>query len=344
MATFPYQYHPFLVDPTTFLSNTNTSPLPPQFPLHQETSFNVTNQDTSCVDHSSKNITISDNEPSVTKNLSPQSSVVLDKLETGEQVTQKVTPMEKKRRTRNGPSLNSPQAKEAGNEGRNNRKQRKSNGGVKEEEKGKAEKKDQRKCPEEPPTGYIHVRARRGQATDSHSLAERVRREKISERMKVLQRLVPGCDKVTGKALMLDEIINYVQSLQNQVEFLSMKLASVNPMFYDLTTDLEGLLVRPEKLNSMTSPSQPSPLPSVSHCNSPNQATTFADTTTMSTPTNIFHTANDFLLDNSASFFLQGQRSNVFCEDTGSQFWDAEDQRQKFLHPYVFSNNLCSFH
>lgn len=26
----------------------------------------------------------------------------------------------------------------------------------------------------EPPSGYIHVRARRGQATDSHSLAERV--------------------------------------------------------------------------------------------------------------------------------------------------------------------------
>ena len=67
--------------------------------------------------------------------------------------------------------------------------------------------------------------------------------------MKLLQALVPGCDKVkliitcilinffltliysrifnyvsgkslqvTGKALMLDEIINYVQSLQNQVE------------------------------------------------------------------------------------------------------------------------------
>ncbi|KAM7501620.1 hypothetical protein LguiB_000524 [Lonicera macranthoides] len=83
--------------------------------------------------------------------------------------------------------------------------------------------------PPEPPKDYIHVRARRGQATDSHSLAERVRREKISERMKLLQDLVPGCNKVTGKALMLDEIINYVQSLQCQVEFLSMKLASVNP-------------------------------------------------------------------------------------------------------------------
>lgn len=76
---------------------------------------------------------------------------------------------------------------------------------------------------------YIHVRARRGQATDSHSLAERVRREKISERMKLLQDLVPGCNKVTGKAVMLDEIINYVQALQCQVEFLSMKLAAVNP-------------------------------------------------------------------------------------------------------------------
>ncbi|VFQ69718.1 unnamed protein product [Cuscuta campestris] len=83
--------------------------------------------------------------------------------------------------------------------------------------------------PPEAPKDYIHVRARRGQATDSHSLAERVRREKISERMKLLQDLVPGCNKVTGKALMLDEIINYVQSLQRQVEFLSMKLASVNP-------------------------------------------------------------------------------------------------------------------
>ncbi|GFY90975.1 basic helix-loop-helix (bHLH) DNA-binding superfamily protein [Actinidia rufa] len=72
---------------------------------------------------------------------------------------------------------------------------------------------------------YVHVRAKRGQATNSHSLAERVRREKIRERMKFLQDLVPGCNKITGKAVMLDEIINYVLSLQRQVEFLSMKLS-----------------------------------------------------------------------------------------------------------------------
>lgn len=86
---------------------------------------------------------------------------------------------------------------------------------------------------------YIHVRARRGQATNSHSLAERVRREKISQRMRLLQELVPGCNKITGKAVMLDEIINYVQSLQQQVEFLSMKLATVNP---ELNFDIDRIL------------------------------------------------------------------------------------------------------
>ncbi|XP_058073546.1 transcription factor bHLH48-like [Magnolia sinica] len=76
---------------------------------------------------------------------------------------------------------------------------------------------------------YVHVRARRGQATDSHSLAERARREKINARMKLLQELVPGCSKISGTALVLDEIINHVQSLQRQVEFLSMRLAAVDP-------------------------------------------------------------------------------------------------------------------
>ncbi|XP_062194429.1 transcription factor bHLH49-like isoform X2 [Phragmites australis] len=104
---------------------------------------------------------------------------------------------------------------------------------------GKSKGKGVKETSESQKEEYIHVRARRGQATNSHSLAERLRREKISERMKLLQDLVPGCSKVTGKAVMLDEIINYVQSLQRQVEFLSMKLATVNPR-PDL--NIEGLL------------------------------------------------------------------------------------------------------
>ncbi|KAH6776355.1 hypothetical protein C2S52_013916 [Perilla frutescens var. hirtella] len=99
--------------------------------------------------------------------------------------------------------------------------------------------KDNPSGAEESKDNYIHVRAKRGQATNSHSLAERVRRERISERMRLLQELVPGCNKITGKAMMLDEIINYVQSLQQQVEFLSMKLATVNP---ELNMDIDRIL------------------------------------------------------------------------------------------------------
>ncbi|GFZ10132.1 basic helix-loop-helix (bHLH) DNA-binding superfamily protein [Actinidia rufa] len=99
--------------------------------------------------------------------------------------------------------------------------------------------KDNSNSGEAPKENYIHMRAKRGQATNSHSLAERVRRERISERMRLLQELVPGCNKITGKAVMLDEIINYVQSLQQQVEFLSMKLATVNP---ELNIDLDRIL------------------------------------------------------------------------------------------------------
>ncbi|KAD6119598.1 hypothetical protein R6Q59_025587 [Mikania micrantha] len=104
-----------------------------------------------------------------------------------------------------------------------------------------------------PKENYIHVRAKRGQATNSHSLAERVRRERISERMKLLQELVPGCNKITGKAVMLDEIINYVQSLQQQVEFLSMKLATVNP---ELNVDIDRLMFK-DMLHSRASTSNP---------------------------------------------------------------------------------------
>ncbi|MCO5598034.1 hypothetical protein L7F22_052123 [Adiantum nelumboides] len=69
--------------------------------------------------------------------------------------------------------------------------------------------------------GKPRVRARRGQAKDPHSIAERNRRERIAERMKALQELVPDSNK-TDKASMLDEIIGYVKFLQMQVKCLSM--------------------------------------------------------------------------------------------------------------------------
>ncbi|KAD6796296.1 hypothetical protein E3N88_07192 [Mikania micrantha] len=112
---------------------------------------------------------------------------------------------------------------------------------------------------EEGAVGYIH--------------AERVGREKINERMKLLQDIVPGCDKVTRKALILDEIINYVRSLQNQVEFLSMKLASVNPMLYDFGLDLDAFMLKPDEI--MSSLALPI-MPSAQQCSLDGGSATFA--------------------------------------------------------------------
>ncbi|KAL8463291.1 hypothetical protein ACS0TY_034077 [Phlomoides rotata] len=64
----------------------------------------------------------------------------------------------------------------------------------------------------EKPREVVHVRAKRGQATDSHSLAERLRREKINDKLRCLQDLVPGCYK-----------------------FLSMKLSAASA-FYDFNS------------------------------------------------------------------------------------------------------------
>ncbi|GMN56557.1 hypothetical protein TIFTF001_025661 [Ficus carica] len=255
-----------------------------------------------------------DDEPSVThvnKLHSTDSSTVVDnnKLESGEQVTQQVTtttpppPMDTRKRSRNryGSSSTSSLYSKENISGRG-KKQKNCN-----EKENKLEEKkvkqnnrneEGKKGQEEPPTGYIHVRARRGQATDSHSLAERV----------------------TGKALMLDEIINYVQSLQNQVEGLN-NLAS--------------------QIQSVAQCSQTQPTAG---------AFTGAHNST-ATATNFNVTANNNssypLLDNSVSLLLQqGQRpSDNFSNniENGSLLWDVEDHhRQSFLNPSGFSN-LCSF-
>lgn len=83
------------------------------------------------------------------------------------------------------------------------------------------------------------VRARRGQATDPHSIAERLRREKIAERMKNLQELVPNSNK-TDKASMLDEIIDYVKFLQLQVKVLSMSRLGAAGAVVPLITDVQS--------------------------------------------------------------------------------------------------------
>ncbi|XP_019174228.1 PREDICTED: transcription factor bHLH85-like [Ipomoea nil] len=63
-------------------------------------------------------------------------------------------------------------------------------------------------------------RASRGAATDPQSLYARRRREKINERLRILQNLVPNGTKV-DISTMLEEAVHYVKFLQLQIKLLS---------------------------------------------------------------------------------------------------------------------------
>ncbi|XP_004247109.1 transcription factor PIF1 isoform X1 [Solanum lycopersicum] len=71
---------------------------------------------------------------------------------------------------------------------------------------------------------------KRSRAAEVHNLSERRRRDRINEKMKALQELIPRCNK-TDKASMLDEAIEYLKSLQLQVQMMSMGCGMV-PMMY----------------------------------------------------------------------------------------------------------------
>ncbi|OMO82309.1 hypothetical protein COLO4_23118 [Corchorus olitorius] len=70
-----------------------------------------------------------------------------------------------------------------------------------------------------PPRGSKGAKKKR--KAEVHNLSERKRRDKINKKMRALQELIPNCNKV-DKASMLDEAIEYLKTLQFQVQMMSM--------------------------------------------------------------------------------------------------------------------------
>ncbi|XP_038897579.1 transcription factor PIF4-like isoform X1 [Benincasa hispida] len=95
--------------------------------------------------------------------------------------------------------------------------------------------------------------SRRTRAAEVHNLSERRRRERINEKMKALQELIPHCNK-TDKASMLDEAIEYLKSLQLQLQVMWMG-SGMTPMMFP---GIQHYMSRMAMGMGMAQPSMPS--------------------------------------------------------------------------------------
>eukprot|EP00250_Pteridium_aquilinum_P013970 c21695_g1_i1 orf=84-1850(-) len=76
--------------------------------------------------------------------------------------------------------------------------------------------------------------SKRNRAAEVHNLSEKNRRNRINEKLKALQDLIPNSSK-TDKASVLDEAIEYMKTLQMQLQMVSMRSGlSVSPLMIPL--------------------------------------------------------------------------------------------------------------
>ncbi|KAK2662051.1 hypothetical protein Ddye_000625 [Dipteronia dyeriana] len=117
---------------------------------------------------------------------------------------------------------------------------------------------------------------RRSRAAEVHNLSERRRRDRINEKMKALQELIPHCNK-TDKASMLDEAIEYLKSLQLQLQVSQVMWmgSGMAPMMFPGVQHYMsrmGMGMGPAALPSITNPMHLSRVPLVDQSMSMAQA------------------------------------------------------------------------
>ncbi|KAK7372784.1 hypothetical protein VNO80_06172 [Phaseolus coccineus] len=119
--------------------------------------------------------------------------------------------------------------------------------------------------------------SRKNRAAEVHNLSERRRRDRINEKMRALQQLIPNSNK-TDKASMLEEAIEYLKSLQFQLQVMCMGAGMTPVMFPGIQHYMPqmGMGIGGPSLPSIHNPMQLPKLPhgqpmSVTHPQTPNQ-------------------------------------------------------------------------
>ncbi|XP_004303901.1 PREDICTED: transcription factor PIF4-like [Fragaria vesca subsp. vesca] len=109
--------------------------------------------------------------------------------------------------------------------------------------------------------------SRRTRAAEVHNLSERRRRDRINEKMRALQELIPHSNK-TDKASMLDEAIEYLKSLQLQLQVMWMGGGMTPMMFPGVQHYMSrmGMGMGPPAMPSMHNPIHLPRVPIVDQC------------------------------------------------------------------------------
>ncbi|KAJ7532031.1 hypothetical protein O6H91_14G069400 [Diphasiastrum complanatum] len=93
---------------------------------------------------------------------------------------------------------------------------------------------------------------RRSRAAEIHNLSERRRRDRINQKMKALQELIPNCNK-TDKASLLDGATEYVKMLQVQLQILSARTGlSIPPLILPSAAQHLNMFQPVNKANPIT--------------------------------------------------------------------------------------------
>ncbi|XP_058104462.1 transcription factor UNE10-like isoform X2 [Magnolia sinica] len=118
-------------------------------------------------------------------------------------------------------------------------------------------------------TGKSSTSTKRSRTAAVHNQSERKRRDKINERMKTLQKMLPNSCK-TDKASVLDEVIDYLKQLQAQVQIMS-KMSSIPHMMMPMAMQQLQMSMMAQmgmemmEINSINGPGHPAVVPPMIH-------------------------------------------------------------------------------
>ncbi|KAK3141492.1 hypothetical protein QOZ80_4BG0334640 [Eleusine coracana subsp. coracana] len=99
---------------------------------------------------------------------------------------------------------------------------------------------------------------RRSRSAEFHNFSERRRRDRINEKLKALQELLPNCTK-TDKVSMLDEAIDYLKSLQLQLQMLVMGKGMAPVVPPELQQYMHYITADPTQMPPLRPSQQPRP-------------------------------------------------------------------------------------